>query len=115
MDLAEFGFHRIGSTYDSFGIRHIERVGDGAHAQCGDFRARPLKCIGLDVGQCDVCAGTRERPADAKANAVRRTRDKGDPAADVLHVENSEVTSLRGALRATSVPRETAAALSFSQ
>jgi hypothetical protein len=50
VDLAEFGFPGVGGTCEGVSIRRVERQGDGAHAERGDFGARAFERIGLDVG-----------------------------------------------------------------
>jgi len=95
--LAERRLHRIGRARDGTGVRHVQRQRDRAHAHGGDFRPRAFQRLRLDVGQRDVRAGARQRPADAQADAVCRARNECGLASDVLHVEPPRcVTTLRG-------------------
>ena len=97
MDLAEFGCHRVGRTYDAWGTSGAQAMARTPNAAISE-RARAGAWSWMSAADVIHCA-----------------RDQGDVAADVVHAGNFEVTSLRRALRGTSPTRETTSSLNFSQ
>src|SRR3982074_2722298 len=90
--MAEFrlGFVSRALERGRVGNIHLYRV--GADIERGELAARDLKLCPLDVGEHDIDAVVRQCPANAEADAIGRTRDKGGLAGEV-HYDRPERTA----------------------
>src|SRR5580692_3464442 len=85
MDIAEFGLGLVGGALECGGVGNIHLDRAGADVEGGEFAARDLELRLFDIGEHDIDAVARQRPADAKADAVGSPRDKGGLAREIHH------------------------------
>jgi hypothetical protein len=85
MDVAEFGLRLVGGAFEHGGVGNIDHDGAGSYVVGGEFVARDIELRLLDVGEHDVDAVARQRPADAKADTIGGTGHESRLAGEIHH------------------------------
>ena len=85
MDIAECGLGFIRRALEHRGVGNVHHDGVGAHVEGGEFAAGGLELRLLDIGEHDIDAVARQRPADAEPDAVGRAGDEGGLAGKIHH------------------------------
>ena len=94
MDIAEFGLGLVRSALKLRRVGHVNLYRPCANVEGGQLAARGLDPLSLDVGEHDVDAAARQRPANAEADSIGGPGDEGGLAGK-LHYSRPDRTASR--------------------
>ena len=95
MDIAEFGLGLVRRALKGGRVGNIHFDRAGANVEGGKLAARDLELPPFDVGEHDVDAAARQRPANAEADSVGGTGDEGGLAGELHYISPDRTASGR--------------------